>query len=429
MTRGIYLDGHATTRPDPRVMAAMRPYFEDDFGNASSRTHAYGWRAEEAVTRARASVARLLHADPKEILFTSGATESNNLAILGGLRGHSDKGDHLVTAATEHPSVLDVARAAAEQGAEVTILPVDRRGRVDPEAVRAAITDRTVLVSIMAANNEVGTLGPLAEIGALCKERGVLFHTDAAQAIGKIPIDVQAVGIDLLSISAHKIHGPKGVGALYVRRKNPRVLLRPLLWGGGQERGIRPGTLNVPGIVGLGMALEIARNEMTVESKRLAALRDRLQKGLQSRLADIVVNGDEERRLPNNLNVSFSDVEGEALLLALDGVAVSSGSACTSEKREPSHVLKAMGVSDTMAQTSLRFGLGRFNTEQEIDAVVERVAQAVERLREISPLARGAGAAAPAREGASEQVEELAGMEKTTNNVAAPRGPHQGGRA
>ena len=425
MTRGIYLDGHATTRPDPRVVAAMRPFFEDEFGNASSRTHPYGWKAEEAVTRARASVARLIHADPKEILFTSGATESNNLAILGGLRGHSDQGDHLVTAATEHPSVLDVAKAAAEQGAEVTILPVDRRGRVDPEAVRAALTDRTVMVSIMAANNEVGTLGPLAEIGALCKERGVLFHTDAAQAIGKIPVDVQTMGIDLLSISAHKIHGPKGVGALFVRRKNPRVLLRPFLYGGGQERGLRPGTLNVPGIVGLGMALEIARNEMTMETKRLEALRDRLQKGFLSRITDIVVNGDEERRLPNNLNVSFSDVEGEALLLALDGIAVSSGSACTSEKREPSHVLKAMGVSDTMAQTSLRFGLGRFNTEQEIDTVVERVAQAVERLREISPFARGARPA-PLREAAAEA--ELAGIEKTTNNVAAPRGP-QGGRA
>jgi cysteine desulfurase len=388
MTRGIYLDGHATTRPDPRVVAAMRPFFEDDFGNASSKTHPYGWRAEEAVTRARAQVAKLIHADPKEILFTSGATESNNLAILGGLRGHSERGDHLITAATEHPSVLDVARAVAEQGAEVTILPVDGRGRVDPEAVRSAITDRTVLVSIMAANNEVGTLGPIAAIGALCMERGVLFHTDAAQAIGKIPIDVQEMNIDLLSISAHKIHGPKGAGALYVRRKNPRVLLRPMFFGGGQERGLRPGTLNVPGIVGLGTALEIARNEMAVESKRLAGLRDRLQKGFLERISDLVINGDEERRLPNNLNVSFSSVEGEALLLALDGIAVSSGSACTSEKREPSHVLKAMGVSDTMAQTSLRFGLGRFNTESEIDAVVERVAQAVERLREISPLAQ-----------------------------------------
>jgi len=414
-TRGIYLDGHATTRPDPRVVAAMRPYLEDDFGNASSKTHPYGWRAEEAVTRARAQVARLIQADAKEILFTSGATESNNLAILGGLRGHAEQGDHLITAATEHPSVLDVARMAAEQGAEVTILPVDGRGRVDPAAVAAAMTPRTVMVSIMAANNEVGTLGPLAEIGAICKERGVLFHTDAAQAIGKIPIDVQAAGIDLLSISAHKIHGPKGVGALYVRRKNPRVALRPLLAGGGQERGIRPGTLNVPGIVGLGTALEIARNEMTVESKRLAALRDRLQQGFQARLADIVVNGDEERRLPNNLNVSFAYVEGEALLLALDGVAVSSGSACTSEKREPSHVLKAMGVSDTMAQTSLRFGLGRFNTEQEIDAVIERVAQAVARLREISPLGQHAQT-------------EMTHVESTME-VAAPRGPQEGGRA
>jgi cysteine desulfurase len=292
--------------------------------------------------------------------------------------------------------------------------------------VRAAITDRTVMVSIMAANNEVGTLGPLAEIGALCKEHGVLFHTDAAQAIGKIPIDVQAAGIDLLSISAHKIHGPKGVGALYVRRKNPRVLLRPLLHGGGQERGIRPGTLNVPGIVGLGVALEIARNEMSVDSKRLEALRDRLQQGFQGHIADIVVNGDPERRLPNNLNVSFAYVEGEALLLALDGVAVSSGSACTSEKREPSHVLKAMGVSDTMAQTSLRFGLGRFNTEAEIDQVVERVAQAVERLREISPLyheARAAGAGAPGAAAGEMTHQEV------TIQATAPRGPQGGTHA
>ena len=383
-TRGIYLDGHATTRPDPRVVAAMRPYLEDDFGNASSKTHPYGWRAEEAVTRARAQVARLIQADPKEILFTSGATESNNLAILGGLRGHAEKGDHLITAATEHPSVLDVARMAAEQGAEVTILPVDRRGRVDPAAVAAAMTPRTVMVSIMAANNEVGTLGPLAEIGAICKERGVLFHTDAAQAIGKIPIDVQAAGIDLLSISAHKIHGPKGVGALYVRRKNPRVALRPLLAGGGQERGIRPGTLNVPGIVGLGTALEIARNEMTVESKRLAALRDRLQQGFQGRLADIVVNGDEERRLPNNLNVSFAYVEGEALLLALDGVAVSSGSACTSEKREPSHVLKAMGLPSHRTQNSIRISLGAGNTDEQVDFFLARLPRVVEKLRSLT---------------------------------------------
>ncbi|HET8947577.1 MAG TPA: cysteine desulfurase family protein, partial [Candidatus Polarisedimenticolia bacterium] len=317
---------------------------------------------------------------------------------------------------TEHPSVLDVARAAAEQGIEVTILPVDGRGRVDPQRVRDAITNRTVLVSIMAANNEVGTLGPIAEIGALCKEREVLFHTDAAQAIGKIPIDVLEAGIDLLSISAHKIHGPKGVGALYVRRKNPRVLLRPMLFGGGQERGVRPGTLNVPGIVGLGMALEIARNEMAVDAKRLAALRDRLQRGFRERISDIVINGDEERRLPNNLNVSFSYVEGEALLLALDGVAVSSGSACTSEKREPSHVLKAMGVSDTMAQTSLRFGLGRFNTESEIDVVVERVAQAVERLRAISPLAQAA------RTGEGKDMAQTGSIHNT-----APGGPTEAG--
>ena len=391
MSTAIYMDNHATTRPDPRVVEAMMPYLTTEYGNSSSRTHAFGWRAEEAVTRARTQVAKLLNADPKEILFTSGATEANNLAIRGVLRARADSGDHLVTAATEHAAVLDVARDLQEQGARVTILPVDRHGRVDPQAVRAAITDRTVLVTLMAANNEVGTLLPLAEIGALCKERGVLFHTDAAQATGKIPIDVQAMGIDLLSISAHKIHGPKGVGALYVRRKNPRVILEPLLHGGGQERGLRPGTLNVPGIVGLGAALEIARAEMPAEARRVAALRDRLQAGILARVGDVVLNGAPAERLPNNLNLSFAYVEGEALLLSLDGVAVSSGSACTSEKREPSHVLKAMGVTDDMAQTSLRFGLGRFNSEAEVDDVIERVAAAVARLREISPLVPGGG--------------------------------------
>jgi cysteine desulfurase len=331
-------------------------------------------------------VARLLNADPKEIHFTSGATESNNLAIRGALRSFAAQGDHLVTAATEHPAVLDVAKEAAEQGSRVTVLPVDRLGRVDPDAMRAALTPRTVLVSIMAANNEVGTLAPLAVIGAICKERNVLFHTDAAQAMLTEAIDVQAMGIDLLSISAHKVHGPKGVGALYVRRKHPRVVLEPILFGGGQERGLRPGTLNVPGIVGLGAALEIVRGDRAGEAAHLAALRDRLQRGIEARVADVVINGDPAERLPHNLNLSIEGVEGEALLLALDGVAVSSGSACTSEKREPSHVLKAMGLDDALAQASLRFGLGRFNTQEEVDTVVERVAVAVARLREISPL-------------------------------------------
>jgi cysteine desulfurase len=386
MSGRIYLDNHATTRPDTRVVEAMRPYFEEEFGNASSKTHPFGWRAEEAVNKARTQVARLFHADPKEIVFTSGATESDNLAILGALRAHAEKGDHLITAATEHPAVLDVARHVASQGASVTVLPVDSRGRVDPDAVRDAFTDRTVLVSIMAANNEVGTIAPIEAIGRLCKERGVLFHTDAAQAAGKIPLDVQALGIDLLSISAHKIYGPKGVGALYVRRRDPRVRLEPIAFGGGQERGLRPGTLNVPGIVGLGAALEIARAVLEEEAVRTRRLRDRLQKGIQERVDGAHLNGDPENRLPNNLNLSFEGVEGEALLLSLEGIAVSSGSACTSEKREPSHVLKAMGVSDTMAQTSIRFGLGRATTEAEIDEVIGRVAGAVARLREISPL-------------------------------------------
>ena len=398
----IYMDNHATTRPDPRVVEAMLPYLTDDYGNSASRTHSYGWRAEEAVTRARTQVARLLNADPKEILFTSGATESNNIAIRGLLRAAAARGDHLVTAATEHPAVLDVVRDVEEQGIRATILPVDRDGRVDPEAVRAAITPRTVLVTLMAANNEVGTLLPIAAIGAICRERGVTFHTDAAQAAGKVPLDTQAMNIDLLSISGHKVHGPKGVGALYVRRKNPRVILEPIMSGGGQERGLRPGTLNVPGIVGLGAAIDIVRAAMPAEPERLRALRDRFEAGLVARVPDIVVNGHPVERLPHNLNVSFEGVEGEALLLALDGVAVSSGSACTSEKREPSHVLKAMGVSDTMAQTSLRFGLGRFNTEEEIDEVIERVAGAVARLREISPLYQHTTNGPVARQGGRE---------------------------
>jgi cysteine desulfurase len=386
MTHAIYMDNHATTRTDPRVVEAMLPYLTGEYGNASSRTHAFGWRALEAVTRARTQVAKILNADPKEILFTSGATESNNLAIRGALRARAADGDHVVTAATEHPAVLDLVRDLVEHGVQVTVLPVDRHGSVDPDAVRDAIRPSTVLVTLMAANNEVGTLHPIAAFGAICKERGVLFHTDAAQAVGKIPIDVQAAGIDLLSISGHKIYGPKGIGALYVRRKNPRVLLEPLQFGGGQERGLRPGTLNVPGIVGLGAALAIAQVGMAEEASTVAALRDRLQAGIQARVGEVVLNGHPAERLPNNLNLSFAYVEGEALLLALDEVAVSSGSACTSEKREPSHVLKAMGVSDAMAQTSLRFGLGRFNTAAEVDEVIDRVAIAVARLREISPL-------------------------------------------
>jgi cysteine desulfurase len=395
----IYMDNHATTRVDPRVVEAMLPYFTTDFGNAASRTHSFGWRAEEAVTRGRTQVARAIGADPKEIIFTSGATESDNLALFGAVAASRGRRDHVVTGATEHPAVLDAVQALEARGVRVTRLPVDRHGRVDPDDLRRALTERTILVSLMLANNEVGTLHPMASLGAICKERGVLLHTDAAQAVGKVPIDVQAMGIDLLSVSAHKVYGPKGVGALYVRRKNPRVVLEPILHGGGHERGLRPGTLNVPGIVGLGAALEIARAEMPEESRRLRALRDRLQEGILRRVEEVQVNGHPSERLPHNLNVSFAYVEGEALLMALGDVAVSSGSACTSEKKEPSHVLRAMGIGDDLAQTSIRFGLGRFNTEREVDEVIERVVEAVTRLREISPLyeraraARGTGAA------------------------------------
>ncbi|HEU4400975.1 MAG TPA: IscS subfamily cysteine desulfurase [Candidatus Polarisedimenticolia bacterium] len=386
MTTPIYMDNHATTRVDPRVVEAMLPFFTTEYGNAASRTHAFGWRAEEAVTAARIRVARAIHADPKEIHFTSGATESNNLALFGVAEAGRTRGDQIITGATEHNAVLDPLARLAERGLRVTILPVDRQGVVDPDAVRRSLTDRTLLVSLMFANNEVGTLHPIAAIGALCKEKGVLFHTDAAQAAGKVPIDVQELGVDLLSLSGHKLYGPKGIGALYVRRKNPRVILEPVLFGGGHERGLRPGTLNVPGIVGLGRALEIAVAEMPQESRRVGALRDRLQRGILDRLEEVRLNGHPTERLPNNLNLSFAYVEGESLLMALDDVAVSSGSACTSARKEPSHVLRAMGLSDAEAQTSIRFGLGRFNTEPEVDEVIERVVSAVTRLRAISPL-------------------------------------------
>ena len=380
------MDNHATTRVDPRVVEAMLPYFDREYGNPASRTHVFGWRAEEAVTRARVQVARLIGADPKEIIFTSGATESNNLAILGGFESCRAKGDHVVTAATEHNAVLDPVEALRARGASLTVLPVDRYGRVDPDDVRRSLNGRTVLVSIMLANNEVGTIHPVAEIGRICRERGVLFHSDAAQAVGKIPVDVQALGVDLLSISAHKIYGPKGAGALFVRRRNPRVVLEPILHGGGHERGLRPGTLNVPGIVGMGQALEIASAALPEESQRLRDLRDRLQRRILERIEDVSLNGHPTDRLPHNLNLSFDYVEGEALLMALDDVAVSSGSACTSAKKEPSHVLRAMGLSDAAAATSIRFGLGRFNTQEEVDDVVERLDGAVRRLRAISPL-------------------------------------------
>jgi cysteine desulfurase len=392
--RRIYLDYHATTPLDPRALAAMRPYLEERFGNASSRHHAFGWEANEGVERARAQVARLIGARPGEVVFTAGATEADNLAIQGVLEFHRDRGDHIVTVVTEHRAVLDTCAALARRGmARVTTLPVDAHGRVDVERVRQALTDKTVLVSVMAANNEIGAIHPIAEIGRLAKERGVFFHCDAAQGLGKIPLDVEALGIDLLSGSAHKLCGPKGVGVLYVRSRNPRVRLAPLFHGGGQERGLRSGTLNVAGIVGFGAAAEIAAAEMPAETERVAGLRDRLRDGIMAQLDQVYVNGPPAERLPGNINLSFAHVEGESLLMGLNGaphsdqvvIAVSSGSACTSATLEPSYVLRALKVSDELAHSSIRFGLGRFTTVEEIDLAIERVVAEVRRLRRLSP--------------------------------------------
>jgi cysteine desulfurase len=382
----IYMDNHATTPVDPRVLEAILPYFREDFGNAASRNHVFGWRAEEGTEKAREQVARLIGASEKEIIFTSGATESDNLAIKGVVEFYQSKGDHVITAVTEHKAVLDSCKALERKGVRVTYLPVNREGVVDPDDVRKAITDKTVLITVMLANNEVGTINPVAEIGQIAHERGVLFHTDAVQGVGKIPIDVEAMHIDLLSVSAHKIYGPKGVGALYVRRKSPRVRLTPFIDGGGHERGMRSGTLNVPGIVGLGKACELAREEMAEESKRILGLRESLRQRLWSALDAIYLNGSLEHRLPGNLNVSFAYVEGESLLMGLKDVAVSSGSACTSASLEPSYVLRALGVGEDLAHTSIRFGLGRFNTEEEVDYVANLVIENVNRLRAMSPL-------------------------------------------
>ncbi len=382
----IYMDHHATTPVDPRVLEAMLPYFTEKFGNAASRNHSFGWTAEEAVENARAQIARLINATPKEIIFTSGATESNNLAIKGAAEMYREKGNHIITQVTEHKAVLDTCKRLEKYGYQVTYLPVERDGRINPDDLRRAITPKTILISIMYANNEIGVIQPIEEIGRIAKEHGVLFHCDGVQAVGKIPVDVQKDGIDLLSLSAHKIYGPKGVGALYVRRRNPRVQLAAIIDGGGHERGMRSGTLNVPGIVGLGKACEICMNEMATESERLRRLRDRLKAGIEARLDEVYVNGSMVHRLPNNLNMSFAYVEGESLLMGINDVAVSSGSACTSATLEPSYVLKALGVGEDLAHTSIRFGLGRFNTEEEVDYVVERVVETVNRLRELSPL-------------------------------------------
>ncbi len=381
----IYLDYQATTPTDPRVVEKMLPYFTEKFGNPHSRNHEYGWEAEEAVEIARAQVASIIGADPREVIFTSGATESNNIAIKGVMRFHKDRRSHMITVVTEHKCVLESARHLEMEGVEVTFLPVRQNGLVDLDALRRAITDRTALVSVMAVNNEIGVIQPLKEIGALCREKSAYFHTDAAQAVGKIAIDVNAMNIDLLSVSGHKIYGPKGIGALYVRRK-PRVRLEALIHGGGQERGFRSGTLPTPLCVGLGEACAIAEREMGAEAERLRFLRDRLLKGIEDGLPEVYVNGDLESRIPGNLNVSFAYVEGEGLMMGIKSLSVSSGSACTSASLEPSYVLRALGVEEELAHTSIRFGLGRFTTEQDIDYAIEQVVSAVRRLRELSPL-------------------------------------------
>ena len=383
----IYMDNHATTPLDQRVLDAMIPYFTEKFGNAASRNHSFGWEAEEAIDRARAQVAALIGAKSKEIILTSGATESDNLAIKGVVEFYKDKGNHVITCVTEHKAVLDSCRALERTAkATVTYLPVDKYGMVDPDDVRKAITDKTVLITIMYANNEVGTIHPVAEIGKIAKEKGIVFHCDAVQAAGKIPVNVDREGIDLLSVSAHKIYGPKGVGALYVRSKGPRVRLTPQMDGGGHERGMRSGTLNVTGVVGLGKACEIAAAEMEQENHRLLDLRNKLQAGIFERLEDVYLNGHPTERLPGNLNVSFAYVEGESRFMGISDVAVSSGSACTSATLEPSYVIRALGVDEELAHSSIRFGLGRFNTEEEVDFVTDRVTREVQRLREMSPL-------------------------------------------
>ena len=431
----IFMDYHSTTPMDPRVLEAMKPYFVEDFGNAASRNHAFGWKAEAAVEKARKQIAALIGASDKEIVFTSGATESNNLAIKGAVEFYKDKGDHLITLLTEHKAVLDTCKRLERQrldridelkiqrlmeltgrdvtteelatleikhdlendallkrwidkvrvGARVTYLSPKKDGLIDLDQLRAAITDKTILVSVMFANNEIGVVQPVAEIGKLCREKGVLFHTDAVQGVGKLPFDVEQVKADLVSVTAHKMYGPKGVGALYVRRK-PRVRIAASIDGGGHERGMRSGTLNVAGIVGFGAAAEIAKNEMSAEAQRVGALRDRLWAGLQKNLDLLTVNGSSDHRLPGNLNVSFAYVEGEAMMMAIKDVAVSSGSACTSASLEPSYVLRALGVEEDMAHSSIRFGLGRFSTEEEVDFVIALVTRAVKKLRDMSPL-------------------------------------------
>ncbi|MBN9167841.1 MAG: IscS subfamily cysteine desulfurase [Myxococcales bacterium] len=383
----IFMDYHSTTPVDPRVIEEMLPYFNEKFGNAASRSHAFGWTAEEAVDYARERIGKLINAQSeKEIVFTSGATESNNVAIKGVAEFYKDKGNHIITSVIEHKAVLDTCKRLEKEGYVVTYLGVGKDGRVDPDDVKKALTDKTILVSIMLANNEIGTVQPIEEIGKLTRERGVLLHSDAVQGVGKVPFDVQQMNVDLASITAHKMYGPKGVGALYVRRSKPRVRLVAQMDGGGHERGMRSGTLNVPGIVGFGKAAEIMMNEGKEEGVRLLAMRERLRKKLQSSLEEVFVNGSLEHRLPGNLNVSFAFVEGEAMMMAIKDVAVSSGSACTSASLEPSYVLRALGVGDELAHSSIRFGLGRYTTDEEIDYVSDLVIDKVKHLRNMSPL-------------------------------------------
>jgi cysteine desulfurase len=382
----VYMDNHATTPMDPRVLEEMLPYFMEKFGNAASRNHSFGWVAEEGVETARERIAKLVGATTKEIIFTSGATESDNLAIKGVAEMYKEKGNHIITAVTEHKAVLDTCKRLEKYGYRVTYLPVQKDGLVDLDELKRAMDAKTILVTIMFANNEIGVLQPVAEIGKLCRERGIIFHTDATQAVGKVPVDVNKQNIDVMSISAHKMYGPKGVGALYVRRKNPRVQISAIIDGGGHERGMRSGTLNVPGIAGLGKACAIATEEMPKEACHLAGLRNRLRDKIMGRLDEVYINGSMEHRLPGNLNISFAYVEGESLLMGINDIAVSSGSACTSATLEPSYVLKALGVGEDLAHTSIRFGLGRFNTEEEVDYVVNRMYEVVSRLRELSPL-------------------------------------------
>lgn len=383
----IYMDNHATTRVDPRVLGEMLPYFTEKFGNAASRNHAFGWESEVAVDNAREQIAKLIGASSaREIVFTSGATESDNLAIKGVAEAYKQKGNQIITCVTEHKAVLDSCKVLEKHGFQIAYLAVDREGLIDLGRLQKAITDKTILISVMAANNEIGTLQPVKDIGHIAKARGILFHTDATQAVGKVPVNVDEMGIDLLSLTAHKMYGPKGVGALYVRSNSPRVKVNPIIDGGGHERGMRSGTLDVPGIVGLGAACEIARKEMNAEGERLKALRERLKNGIFSQLDEVYVNGHATKRLPGNMNISFAYVEGESLLMGLKEIAVSTGSACTSASLEPSYVLRAIGVEEELAHTSIRFGLGRFNTDEEVDYTIRRVVEEVRRLREISPL-------------------------------------------